>query len=507
MNYDIFKFWKGHDPNKIVFEQDGNETTYNDLAENIEKRIAIFEQIGIEKQNHVVISINDQQVYMEVFLALWSLNVTIIPIDFQISSSNFWKIIKESDANYIISNSIRNYAALEGAESKYHNLKKIVLLRDNKIEVTDVNCDTNKTSWLTEQKFPEVAGFFMLFTSGTSGECKGIVLKKKSFLNNVRKVITYTQLQDSDILLMNLPLSYSFALSQVCAHLMMGGKIILSVNNVYNSLTLLEIKEKNVTNYPATPYFYETLVKEFQTKKEEIDIGNLRFFMSAGGYINPFVIEEIVKKFPSVIFYNNYGQTEASPRISYNRIDITNTDFKGAGRPLTGVEIKIFGEDRVEVEDNNIGEIWYKSEDLMLGYYRKNILNPEQYFMSGDLGYIDNNNLVIVGRNDSILKINGRKVYKNYIENSIYELPYVSNVKLKKEKHNIYGEYFCAYVVPKDYEDNKTIIDKIYEFCKKNFNAYERPKKIVICKEISLSSNKKVTFKTATEDIGEIARR
>ena len=495
MNSDILKFWKGHDPSKIAFEHDENKISYNDLAKNVEKRITFFEQIGIERLNHVAIPISDQQVYMEVFLALWSLNVTIIPIDFQIGSLNFWKIIKESDTHYIISDNIRNYDAIKECKSEYHNLKKIVLLRENKVEVTDVNCDINETSWLMEQKIQDTVGFFILFTSGTSGECKGVVLKKESFLNNVRKVITYTQLQESDILLMNLPLSYSFALSQVCAHLIVGGKIILSVNNVYNSLTLFEIREKNVTNYSATPYFYETLVKELETKKEKIDIQNLRFFMSAGGYINPFVVEEIVRKFPSVIFYNNYGQTEASPRICYNRIDTNNTDFKGVGRPLPGVQVKIFGEDGAEVEDNNIGEIGYKSEDLMLCYYRKNILDSDQYFLSGDLGCIDNNNLVILGRKDSILKINGRKVYKNYIENSIYELPYVSNVKLKKERHNIYGEYFCAYVVPKDYEDSQTIIDKIYEFCKKTFNAYERPKKIVICKEISLSSNKKVQLR------------
>lgn len=495
MNSDILNFWKGHDPGRIAFEHDGYKITYNNLAGNIAKRVTYFQQIGIREFDHVALSISDQMDYIEMFLALWCINATIIPIDFQISPSNFWKIIKESDTHYLITNNIKYFNEIKRYDFQNHNLKKVVLIGENKIEVTDVNFDENKISWLAEQKNTENSGFFILFTSGTSGDSKGVVLKKESFINNVHKVISYTELQDTDILLMTLPLSYSFALSQVCAHLIVGGKIILSVNNVYNSLTLFDIKEKKVTNYSATPYFYETLVKELEAKKEAMDVGNLRFFMNAGGYINPTIIEEIVKRFSSVTFYNNYGQTEACPRISYNRFDINTTDFKGVGKPLAGVEVKILGDDGMEVENNTIGEIVYKSEDLMLGYYRKNVLDSDQYFLSGDLGYISNSNLVIVGRKDSILKINGRKVYKNYIENSIFELPYVSNVKLKKERHSIYGEYFCAYVVPKDSDDNHTIIDKIYEFCKKNFNSYERPKKIVICKEIGLSSNKKVQLR------------
>lgn len=495
MNYDILQFWKGHNPDKVAFEQGNIKTTYKELDSRIDNVITSLKKAGVRERDYVVLMMNDQQKYMEFFLALWSMNVTVIPIDFQVSSSNFCKIVKESDANYIISNRMVNYSEMQENKSDYSYLKKIIVYQAETMQITDINPETNRVPWLAEQKISSAEGFFMLFTSGTSGSCKGVVLKKESFLDNVSKVIQYTSLTEKDVLLVNLPLSYSFALSQVCAHLIVGGTIILSINNVYNSLILYEIKEKNVTNYPATPYFYETLVKELEAGKENPDVGNLKFFMSAGGYLNPFVIEKLVKIFPDVIFYNNYGQTEASPRISYNRINVSSQDFKGAGRPLPGVDIKIFNEDGKEAGDSQVGEIGYRSEDLMFGYYKDRILEPGQYFMSGDLGYLENQNLIIVGRKDSLLKINGRKVYKNYIENAIFELPFVSNVKIKKARHNIYGEYFIAYVVPKENEEEKEVIDRIYAFCKKNFNSYERPKKIVICKEITLSSNKKVQLK------------
>ncbi len=487
----VLGFWRGHDLNKIAFEQEQNILTYKELEDVIEEKVRFFRKIGIKEYDHIILSINDQLVYMQIFLALWSMNVTIIPLDFQINYFNLREIVKESDANYIISNKIGIQQNFETDIHSFPNLKGILLVNKEKIQVININDNLNKDSWLDSKSIPNTVGFFMLFTSGTSGKCKGVILKKESFLRNVDKVIQYTHLNDSDILLINLPLSYSFALSQVCAHLMIGGKVILSANNVYNGLILYEIKEKNVTNYPATPYFYETLAKEIKNN-EDLDVGKLKFFMSAGGYINPFVIETIVKKFPNIAFYNNYGQTEASPRISYNCFDSNSVDYKGAGKPLSGVEIAIFDDNGNIQEEGQIGEIVYKSEDLMLGYYKDKIIDNRNYFMSGDLGVFENDNLIIVGRKDSLIKINGRKVYKNYIENSIFMLPYVSNVKIKKARHEIYGEYFIAYVVPKKGEDEKAVINKIYDFCKINFNSYERPKKIVICNEITLSTNKKV---------------
>lgn len=506
MGFDVLQFWEGHDPNSIAIEHDKNKISYYDLNEKIDCNIEFFKQTGLKEMDHVILLINHQKSYIDIFLALWKLNVTMIPIDIQISNENFRNIIRDSDADYIISDHAKKLVDFEKEPGSYPCLKKILVINEHDYQVLEINNKAKHESWLLRQSENVPTGFFMLFTSGTSGKSKGVVLKKEAFLNNVQKVIKYTGLTESDVLLLNLPLSYSFAISQVCAHLIVGGTVVLSENNVYNSLILYEIKEKKITNFPATPYFYETLVKEIDKNSETDDIGILKFFMSAGGYINPYVIEKIVTKFPSVIFYNNYGQTEASPRISYSKFTDHSAEFQGVGHPLPGVSVSIFDEDGKNLEDGQIGEIGYKSEDLMLGYYKNEILDSKQDFMSGDLGYFDHGSLVIVGRKDSLMKINGRKVYKNYIENLIYQLPYVSNVKIKKEKHNIYGEYFIAYVIPKENEDENMVVNNIHEYCKKNLNSYERPKKIVICNEIHLSSNKKVQLSVHKNEVKDMER-
>ena len=494
MSYDK-EFWKNHNPDSIAFEQNETKITYGDLVRSIDEKLMYFRNIGIKEYDQIIISINNPLLFICIYLALWKMNVTIIPIDSQMNKANFRKILQVSDANYFITNKADGYSYSDIEMGNYPNLKKILLFKESSITVVNLNIDAQRSSWLDDKRNVKNDGFFILFTSGTSGCSKGVVIKKHAFLRNSKKVVSYVGITEKDTLLINLPLSYSFALSQVFAHLIVGGRIILSTNNVYNMLTLYEIKEKNVTNYAATPYFYEVLAKEIKTDNK-IDIGKLKFFMCAGGYINPFVIETIIKAFPTVSFYNNYGQTEASPRISYKRLDINSDDYSGVGNGIKGVKIQIYDDAGNVLESGKVGEIGYISEDLMLGYYKNKIVNPNEYFMSGDLGRIENNNLIVVGRKDSLMKINGRKVYKNYIENAIFRLPYVKNVRLKKVTHSIYGEYFIAYIVPKEGETEETVIENIHEFCKINFNTYERPKRIIVCDELPLSANKKVQMPT-----------
>lgn len=500
MSENILSFWKNHPDHTIAIEMENNKITYKQFSAIIDARAEYFKSLGIEKGDHVGLLINYQLDYLEAFFALWSFDVTIIPFDTQINFSSLLQICKEADIHYLVSDKKDILQAISKHEYNpdyCYRLQKLIYLSKKESIEYDFNSPVYKYSWIKEQDITTETGFFILFSSGTSGKNKGVVIKKNAFINNVKKVIQYTDLKQTDSMLLKLPLSYSFALSQVMSHLYIGGKIVFTNNAFYNSFILLEIKKENITNFSATPYFYETIVKEYNFNNSHMDFPNFRFFMSAGGYLSPEIIHKVRKLFPTVTFYNNYGQTEASPRICYNKIDEKAGNIRTVGKPLPGIIIKIFDEQGNELPSNTPGEIGYMSEDIMFGYYQHKPLKQDSFFMSGDVGCLDDNDeLIIYGRKDSLLKINGRKVYKNFIENEFLKLPYIRNIKLKKERHEIYGEYFVAYVIPEGNMDSKMIIDKIYDYSVIKFNSYERPKKILICREIPLNSNKKVSIKS-----------
>ena len=129
----------------------------------------------------------------------------------------------------------------------------------------------------------------------------------------------------------------------------------------------------------------------------------------------------------------------------------------------------------------------------MLGYYKNKIIPRDEFIHSGDLGFLDESgNLTIVGRKDSMIKINGRKVYKNKIEDELNSLPFVKMIKLKKEIHQRFGEYFAAYIVPFENYQKNDLINKLQSYCKVHFDKYISPKKFIIVENIKLNSNQKI---------------
>ncbi len=493
MNYTDLLF--NHSSNDAAIQQDSQVLSYEELNVRIFNMVQYLRSVGIHKNDHVAIKINDRLQYIVIFLALWKMDATIIPIDSQVNAQNLSDMLHDADCIFFITEShdriSKKYieTCLKSEEARVVELNHAELLL---VTLADSKPD-NHCSWIEHMGLPKDQGYMMLYTSGTSGKVKGVLLRKASLINNIKKVIAYTELTKEDSILLTLPLSYSLAISQMLAHLIVGGKVVLT-DQAKSSLEILQqIKLHQVTNYASTPYFYENITKTIQYVNEDFLHNHVRFFMNAGGYVSKYTIEEYMKLFPQAAFYNNYGQTEASSRLCYNKITGPDCGADHVGIPLQGVDICIFDDNGNPLEKNSIGEIGFISEDMMVGYYKQSVLNREEYFLTGDLGYINpEDKLVIVGRKDSMIKINGRKVYKNDIEDQLQALSFVQAAKFKKEVHPSLGEYFVVYVILKAGVEEEKAISDIYTFCKKRFNKYIIPKKIIHCNEFALTSNHKV---------------
>lgn len=494
---DLFSRWAGYSE-RVAFEFNKQVITYGELKERIDEKIAFLEKNGVYRKSHVAIKITNPIRYCINFLALWRMDVTIVPIDTQITGEGLLELLAQSDVDVFISDVFDcSNEDLKGLNKACKCFKNIVCYKNDKIQTFKISEGENVVPWETAQGIDSENGFLLLFTSGTSGsgKSKGVLIKKENFLNNAKKVVAYTELTENDSILLTLPLTYCFALSQLLSHLMVCGKCYFTQSTRVTQHLLSDIAGYGVTNYASTPYFFETIEKDY-LQNAKLDFHNLRFIMSAGSYLAQGVITQIREYFPETILFNNYGQTEASPRISYNKISSVNDEIESVGKPLPGVEIRIFDETGKEIKDGSVGIIGYKSEDGMEGYYKQSLVNKQEFLLSGDLGYLnEEGKLVIKGRKDSMIKVNGRKVYKNVIEEELYQLPFIKNIRIKKERHRYFGEYFIAYIVFDENYDIKTSLSEIRKYCRKHFDKVSRPKKYVICEGFELNSNQKVVIR------------
>lgn len=451
--------------------------------------------MGVSAGQHVGLIFSNPALFLYLYLALWEIDATIVPLDSQLSVGKLVEVSDLLDLDWILSDVIKFNSDYSRLFNELNNNVNIIRLDifDNTIEVIDSVCKCKNISKKNS------TGIIILPTSGTLGKPKGVILRKQSIVNNFQKVVAYTRLSSNDKLLMTLPLSYSYGMSQTLSHLNVGGHVVFSRHSLTPSVIFSEIKKHAVTNYAATPYFYESVCHQFNDRLSDEVGDSFRFFMNAGGLLHEDNIHKIIKMFPGVSFFNNYGQTEAGPRLAYAEFSadlIKKSQVSGVGKSLPGVVIKIINEKGVDAKVGETGQIKYLSEDFMVGYYNDHLVvkDDEGYFSSGDLGYIDPHGfLIVVGRSDSMLKINGRKVYLGAIENCIHRIDGVVHVACIKEKHDTYGEYISAYIETIKSDNTFNLHNEIIKEIKMLLPSIERPKKIIFCEKIKILSNGKIS--------------
>lgn len=385
---------------------------------------------------------------------------TVVPIDKELHVDDVINFINISDAKAVIGD--EKY--IKNIIDNKNKLKSEVLFinMDNKI----INNDTLKFDELIEQGLEKVQNgntsfseikinpddmHILLFTSGTTGNAKGICLSHKNICSNVMSVAQIVKVDKSTVVLSILPVHHTYECTLGHVLVLYGGGTITYCDGLrYINKNINEYKPSFVICVPLLlenvhKKIVKTLQKSlpskyFNTDKHFMDAmpgflriivknkikkslgGNIRTFIVGAAAINPNIIESFYKFGFKAL--QGYGLTECSPLVAGNNDFFYKAD--SVGLPIPNVEYKINNPD---AQGN--GEIIVKGPNVMLGYYN----DPEAtdnvfkkgWFYTGDLGYIDDDGfLYITGRCKSVIVTqNGKNIYPEEIEELINKLPYV----------------------------------------------------------------------------------
>lgn len=447
--------------------------SYLDLRRRLAHLQETYRTAGIAAGDQVGLYLRSSLDLLLHYLALWEYGATLVVMDHQTKGGRLDDLLAAVDLKWCLTDT-----ALAMGRSVWEEGQTLYRLQE---------AHRNPL----QERFRRSPGQILLFTSGSEGLPKPVVLAKERVLRNADKVRQYTGLTRRDATLLTLPLSYSYAMSQCLAHLLTGARVHLMSFGFLLDAILGEFASWKLTNFAATPYFYELLHRRLEVNENgHRELKTARFLMNAGGFLSPDTIQCLAKKLPWVTFFNNYGQTEASPRLTYQPFTHRSLSFTGVGRPLPGVQVRISDPD-----ERGIGMICYQSEDSMLGYYHDPQLGSSpQWVATGDLGYLDGeDNLVIVGRADSMIKVNGRKCFLNHVESRILSLGHARHVKVVKWHHECHGEYLCAYVVPSQWPEKPKCFEKtLMGLMRDILDPMTCPKRLVLVQDFHLLSNGKV---------------
>ena len=346
---------------------------------------------------------------------------------------------------------------------------------------------------------------YILFTSGTTGNPKGIIISEDAALNTVYSINKMFNVTESDVILNISNLYFDLSIYDIFASMIVGSEII-AIKPMYWDLLNEELVKK-ITIWNSTP----GLVKEFATKEK---FENMRLFLMSGDFVSVSLVDTLYDIYShDVQVVALGGATEAS--IWSNYFDCSQQHHPSAipyGHPLFSQQLYIVNPETMFLcPPNTLGEICISGAGLADGY-----LNDEQtkdafvfneqlsrrLYRTGDLGYLSHDgNIYIVGRMAQEIKHNGYRIDLREIENFINSVDGVTNSFVTIERQTDSRTKLLAVV-----ESKNRIIDEIVrDYLSSNLPYYMIPSNILVVKKFPLTHNGKVDTIKLKEWLGEIS--
>lgn len=261
-----------------------------------------------------------------------------------------------------------------------------------------------------------------LTTSGSTGSPKFVRISAQNLKSNTLSIAEYLSINQTERPITTLPMYYSFGISVINSHLMQGATILLTDKTIVQREFWTFLKEQQATSIAGVPYTYETL-RAFRFFR--MDLPYLKTMIQAGGKLNASIVKEYAdfSLQKDKRFFVMYGQTEASPRISYLPYEKATEKYSSIGIPIPGGKMAIFDEQGHEITSPNTdGELVYYGPNVCLGYAecREDLTKGDENqgcLHTGDIARFDEEGLFyITGRLKRFVKIWGNRCNLDMVE-------------------------------------------------------------------------------------------
>ena len=293
----------------------------------------------------------------------------------------------------------------------------------------------------------------LLYTSGSTGDPKGVMLSHANLLSNIDSCLTAFQITDTDSFVSALPFFHVFGLMTCMSLPILSGLKLVAVPRVSADEILDAVARHRVSVLLFVPTMYRLLLAS--RRLEQTDFSCIRYAVSGGSPLSPSLVDTFKQK-TGVEIFNGYGATETSPVIAVNN-PMTHSRFGSVGYPIPGVEVRIVDlTDRDQVlPANETGEICVRGANVMNGYYNKpeataRAIDAEGWYRTGDLGRLDADGFLYVsGRVDDLIIVAGKNIHPEDVERALLQHPAVQEVAAVGLPDEMRGQMIAAFILLK----------------------------------------------------------
>lgn len=450
--------------------------TYKQVLEDVNSLGTALIDLGLKGKHIGVIGQNDYRWY-ESYLAIICGTGVVVPLDKELGEDELKQLVIKGDIEAVIT--------LPKYFDKFKNIKdsgettlgKIIdighgedcpeegIFSWNRLAERGRNLIAEGDTSFIDAQIINTDLAQIMFTSGTTGTAKGVMLSHKNLASDVMLAQTLLRVDVGEIFFSILPIHHAY--ENTCTYLealYCGASIAICRGLKYIIKDMQEVRPTMLLAVPLMyEKFYNQIIKTVRkqgkekmfrgmikfnnlTKKIGIDLskkfakqitdifgGRIRTFIAGGAAIPPEVFTFFADL--GIISVQGYGLTESAPMVALNPDVRKDTVLEAAGMVIPGMECRIHNPD-----EDGIGEICFRGPNIMLGYYKDREHTDEAliggWLHTGDLGYLDENDYVyLTGRSKNvIIAANGKNVFPEEIENYLNASPYIESSMVWAEK-------------------------------------------------------------------------
>ncbi|MHB2026891.1 MAG: long-chain-fatty-acid--CoA ligase [Elusimicrobiota bacterium] len=490
-------------PEKIALATDSRRIPYRELARLVDAASVGFSASKISKGDCVAIIHRNAPEFVVSYFALSRLGAIAVPINYMIH--------KPAELAYMLNDCgakgcVTQKEFIKGVRQAAERCPSMASIWISDAELADCGKNEIVFSRLLESPGAAVPDVLVdendvaavLYTSGTTGSPKGVMLTHRNLVTNSASGAERLQLRDSDSALCILPMFHTFAWTgNVLAPIVQGIKIVIAPNIVPAAAWLKLMARERVTLFSGVPQIYGVLAKQAKGFKKLVlkwwFFRKVRLAVSGAAPLVPAVQEAFEKAF-GVPILEGYGLTETSPVATINALGERR---KGSvGRPIPGVQIKIMDDAGRRLGPGEEGEICVKGDCVMKGYLHlpdatAQSLGSDGWLRTGDVGTIDGDGyLFIRDRKKDMIIVKGLKVFSAQLEAVLLEHPKIAEAAVIGIPDEHGDEIIKAFLVPRE----GSTLDKAeaIRYCREKFDAYKRPRDVEIVDALPKNALQKI---------------